>query len=233
MLLLPTEGRPARHDALRINSMIEIDSANVVLIPSSARMETFQQLWLVKKEVISESATGIFTPVVVQCSDEQVDLVMLHNRVQISGKGPDVERGLRVAAARMNNLITAAGGSLEPYLGLGVNVVAVIPGGPDTRSVEDLFVAQNPFLDQVAASREVSISVSENIGDEKVVMRIEKGIHKESKELGIRVDFNFHRDTPTVEQAIDILAGIDSFTARVVERMGSVEKMYPKESARE
>lgn len=204
--------------------MIEFNAINAVLVPVNARVDLFQQLWLVKNEIVSEAAKGIFTPVAVQCADDDIEVVILPNRIQVTAKAGTLGQQLALAVARLDRLIERAGSALVPYQGVGINAVAIVLGDSAT-SLESHFIRDNEYVADLAQSREFAITTREEAMGGSVVTKIERVKHVENSSVGVRFDFNFHRDATDLAQARLHFAAIDEISTTIEKRVALAERV--------
>lgn len=208
--------------------MIEQQASNVVVIPLNARVDLFQQMWLVKHGLLEEEATGFFTPVAVQASDANCEILIMPNRVQIAGKG-DLDAAVEAATKRMSALITQAGSALSPFSGCGLNFQWVLRVEEAALpSLERLFFCENPLFNAMSDARDAMFSVTERRDDVKVTTKLDYGRNKETGLTGIMVDLNFHSDAADADGVVEFIGRSAQIKALALERVSVIaEFLFP------
>lgn len=205
--------------------MIESQKGNVVLVPVGLRPELFQQYWLIKNRLLGENASGIFTPVVVQCSDDDFELLVLQDRLQIHAKVNDLTQAMATSADRLRQFIQAAGSSIGPLKGAGLNCQVVITGdGAGSDFVRRTFF-QERFFDGIEEGlMNMSLSFAESLQFGLVTTNINSVVHSETERHGIQVDFNCHRDVTTLDDVDNLLASANEFAQFCQRRCNQIEQ---------
>lgn len=205
--------------------MIESQKGNVVLVPVGLRPELFQQYWLIKNGLLAEDASGIFTPVVVQCADSDFEVLVLQDRLQIHSRVDDLAKAMESSADRLRRFIQAAGNSIGPVRGAGLNCQVVITGeNAGTGFVKDSFFQKQLFDEAEGTLSNLSFSVAETLNFGLVTTNIASVKHSESERQGIQVDFNCHRDVSTLDEVEQLLASADDFAQFCRRRCDQIEQ---------
>lgn len=205
--------------------MIVERSFNVVVVPVNARVDLFQQLWLTKQGILDENSTGIFTPIAVQCSDSEIELLILTNRVQVRAKSAAAE-AIRMCVDRTLNLVHQSGSALMPISGCGINVDCVLTAGDGQHQVgiEEAMLKADAIPVDFVRPLTASVTTSETIGSLTINTSISALKHKESLKDGVAFNTNFHFDGESVE-------GLTEFFNRAEEFLGMVDARVQKMDA--
>ena len=207
--------------------MIVYQSANVVIVPVSAQIGQLNQLWLYKNGILSEDAQGIFTPVAVQATDADVELLLLQNRLQVQGRQPAFADALQLATTRAQLLINAAGSSvLGALTGVGLNVQLFWNqhGQSDPGTLlERAFLKEGTVVSRLSSDRKLGISIVEFIDGIKLTTKIEHAQNDRSGEPGIGMDANVHADLVDVSAVSAFLNRANEYANYIQERVALIE----------
>lgn len=185
--------------------MIKSQFANIVVVPINFRVDVASQIWLVKNELVKEESNGFFTPVAVQCEDDEIQILILPNRIQIMSKIESVNEGIRDAANRMSKFVAAAGGALSQIEGVGANCQVVLDVA-GSASIERAFFRDSGLMRCASSDRQVSLSIIETTTSGAFTTKVQMGKHHESGESGLLLDFNCHMEATDASQVNDFLA---------------------------
>lgn len=192
--------------------MIKSQFANIVIVPINFRVDVASQIWLVRNGLVKEESNGFFTPVAVQCEDDEVQVLVLPNRIQVMSKIESVTEGIRDAASRMSKFMAAAGGTLGQLEGIGANCQVVLDV-TESATVERAFFRDSNLTRRASSERDLSLSVTENTASGSFTTKIQMGKHNESGEPGLVVDFNSHMEVSDASQALEFLGKVDEIAA--------------------
>lgn len=192
--------------------MIKSQFANIVLVPINFRVDLASQIWLVKNGLVKEESNGFFTPVAVQCEDDEVQVLVLNNRIQIMSKIESVTEGIRDAASRMTKFMSAAGGTLGQLEGVGANCQVVLDVA-EPGTIERAFFRDSNLSRRAGTNRELSLTVNEISASGSFTTKIQMGKHNDTGEPGLVIDFNSHADASDSSQVREFLSKVDEIAA--------------------
>lgn len=207
--------------------MIAEQSANVVVVPVGAQVGQLNQLWLYKQEILAEDCQGLFTPVAVQATDHDLEVLFLPNRLQLVGKRPVFPEALALAAERAARLVNAAGGAILGALsGVGFNVQLFwsLQGHPHSADLLERVFVREGALDQLDKSRQVGLSVSEQLEGWKLTTKFDHANNIGTGEMGLSMGINAHSDLQDVTDAVAFLGRAQEFSALLQGRIDQFEK---------
>lgn len=191
--------------------MIVSQHANVVVVPVNLRMDVFQQYWLIKNNIVREDANGFFTPVAVQCSDDDFEILILQDRIQVVSKNEDLAAGLELASHKMIDLLSAAGSAALPISGGGLNAQLAISGGnakPEHLRAEFL---NSELIDKGAEVASIGLNFAQKLGFGLVTTKLAFGVHAVTSEEAIIMDFNCHRELASIEELKALFSDASAF----------------------
>lgn len=205
--------------------MIVHQSANAVLVPAAPtmRMETFSQLWLVNHGVVSEQCNGFFTPVAVQCTDEELDVFLVPNRIQLVSKRASLREGVPHSVDRMLHFIDAARGALPPMSFAGLNFAAGFPCADAPAVVRRLFLNDAPWPKATVAVHDVQVSATEALGVGKVTTKVASGLTHEGEPVLV-LDFNTELPIVEATQFAEFSRCAQNFQAFCAEKIAFIEQ---------
>ncbi len=189
--------------------MILSQQSTVVVVPSSLKLELFQQFWLVKNKILKEDSTGFFTPVAIQATDDEVDLLILQDRIQISSKDADLAKGMKIAAGKITQLQAAADGAVSSLKSAGLNAQIAIGGIESPGVALSETYLNSTLLESGCEVLSAGLYLTQDIGFGAVTTRVSAGVNAETGEQAVVLDVNCHRDIVNDGELAELIASID------------------------
>lgn len=205
--------------------MIVHQSANAVLVPASPtmRMEAFNHLWLVNHEVVSKESTGFFTPVAVQCTDDDLEVFLIPNRIQLASKRTTLQDGLPHCVERMQHFVDVAQAALPPMSFAGLNFSAGFVCADPAAIVRRLFLGNAAWPKPEAEVNDVQVTVTEALGAGKVTVRVASGLAGAGSPALV-LDFNTELAIAEASQFTEFSRCADAFKTLCEEKMSFIER---------
>lgn len=202
--------------------MIVSQHANVVVVPVSLRMDVFQQYWLIKNNIVKEDASGFFTPVAVQCTDDDFEILILQDRIQVVSKCGDLSEGLGLASRKMIDLLSAAGSAALPISGGGLNALIALSGGNAKPELIRAEFLNSELIDKEAEVASIGLNFAQKLGFGLVTTKLSFGVHAVTSEEAIIMDFNCHRELASLEELKILFADTGPFVQYCLGRVDLV-----------